>query len=246
MPGKNERECFCTPFFLLNKLMNTKQLVDYLSKFVTDERLNIFDQVLANRTRYLTVALEDIYQPHNASAVLRSMDCFGVQDVHIIENQNEYNINPDVALGASKCLNLYRYNREENNTLDAIQYLRNNGYRIISTTPHSEDVQVQDFNLESGKAAIFFGTEMRGLSKTVLDHSDEYLKIPMYGFTESFNISVSAAIILYQLTLKLKESEIKWQLSDDEVINLKYEWLKKSIKRSELLIDEFLSKKTNN
>ncbi len=226
--------------------MNERQLVDFLSDFVTEKRLNLFDNILNQRTRYITVALEDIYQPHNASAVLRSMDCFGIQDAHIIENQNEYQVNPDVALGASKWLTLNRYNQDADNTKEAIQHLRKNGYRIVSTTPHKEGVELNNFDLTKGKTALFFGTEMRGLTETVLDYSDEFLKIPMYGFTESFNISVSAAIILHQLRLKLNDSEINWQLSQKEKRALKLDWLKKSIKRSDLLIEEFLSKNKNN
>ena len=194
----------------------TNKLIDYLSKIVTDERWNLMNKTIADRTRYLTVVLEDIYQPHNASAVLRTCDCFGVQDVHIIENQNEYTVNPDIALGASKWLNLKKYNKEENNTLMCINSLKEEGYRIVATTPHTNDVNLDSFNLENGKTALLFGSEQPGLSELALDHADEFLKIPMLGFTESFNISVSASIILHHLRLKLNQSEIEWQLSKDE------------------------------
>lgn len=221
--------------------MNEKALIEYLSGFVTPQRRGLFDRVLEERTRYITVVLEDIYQPHNASAVLRSMDCFGIQDAHIIENSNEYRINPDVALGASKWLNLIRYNQSSANTTAAIDRLKSQGYRIAATTPHQNQVTLPDFDLEPGRVALLFGTEMQGLSQTALDQADEFLKIPMYGFTESFNISVSAAIILYQLKQKLANSEIAWHLSPGEKQHILLEWLKKSIKRSDLLIRQFLS-----
>ncbi len=217
-------------------MVSEKNLVDYLSKFVTEQRLKQFQKVIINRTRYITVVLEDIYQPHNASAVLRTCDCFGIQDAHIIENKNKYTINPDVALGSSKWINLIKHNTEENNTLSAIRLLKKQGYRIVATTPHTNDIDLEKFDLEKGKTALFFGTEMKGLSDTCLEHADEYLKIPMFGFTESFNISVSAAIILHHLTNALHASTLPWKLSEQEKIQIKKQWLINSIKRADLLI----------
>jgi tRNA (guanosine-2'-O-)-methyltransferase len=220
-----------------------RELNQFLSKFVTENKVNLFDKILQERTKYITVALENIYQSQNASAVLRTSDCFGIQDIHIIENNNEYNINPDVTLGSSKWLNLHRYNELENNTLEAVNRLKADGYRIVATTPHANDVNLDDFDVEKGKFALFFGTELNGLSDLVIENADEYLKIPMYGFTESYNISVSAAIILHHLTEKLKKSSIGWQLSDNEKEPIKLDWLKKTIKMSSELVEEFLSKK---
>ncbi len=234
------------PFFIRKVGKVRKELIQHLKQFVTDNRLEVFEKVLNNRTRYITVALEDIYQSQNASAVLRTSDCFGLQDVHIIENKNQYNINPDVTLGSSKWLNLKKYNELENNTIEAINSLRGNGYRIVATTPHSKDVDLENFDLIRGKVALFFGTELQGLSELMIENADEYLKIPMYGFTESFNISVSVAIILHHLTSKLRISEIDWRINDDEKEELMFQWLKKTIKSSSMLIQEFLSKKNNN
>ncbi len=219
---------------------NKKELINFLKQFVTEKRFETFLNVIKYRTRYLTVALEDIYQPHNASAVLRSCDCFGVQDVHIIENKNEYKVNPDVALGASKWLNLHRYNEKENNTLDAINSLKSKGYRIIATTPHTNDVNLDEFDVSKSKFALFFGTELQGLSKIMMDNADEYLKIPMYGFTESFNISVSAALTMHHLSEKIRKSNINWQLSEEEKNDILLEWLKTTVKRSDEIISNYL------
>ena len=220
-------------------------LINYLEQFITQQRLNLFHQILNQRTRYITVVLEDIYQSQNASAVLRTADCFGIQDIHIIENKNEYQINPDVALGSYKWLNLVKYNNQKSNTLEAISDLKKQGYRIVATTPHTNDVNLEDFDVTQGKTALFFGTELNGLSDIMIVNADEYIKIPMVGFTESFNISVSVAIILHHLTSSLRKSEIDWQLSDNEKEEILLEWLKKTIKKSSLLIDDFLSKKNN-
>ena len=217
-----------------------KELIKYLSKFSTEHRVDLFNKIIDYRTNYITVVLEDIFQPHNASAVLRSCDCFGLQDVHIIENRNQYKVNPDVALGSSKWLNLNRYNNTKDNTLETISILKNKGYRIVATTPHSDDVNLEDFDLSKGKFALFFGTELTGLSETMLNNADEFLKIPMFGFTESFNISVSAAIILHHLTYKLRNSNINWKLTTEEKNDLKIQWLKQSIKKADIIEKEFI------
>ena len=216
--------------------MDIDKQIEYLRQFVTEHRWNLFQQVIESRTRYITVVLEDIYQPHNASAVLRTCDALGVQDIHIIENRNEYRVNPDVALGAQKWLSLHKYNGKENNTLDAIEHLRSKGYRIVATTPHRNDVELKDFDLTGGKVALFFGSELPGLSEDVLDNADEYLKIQMYGFTESFNISVSAAIILHYLTAKLREADLPWRLSDHEKKEVILQWLKNSVRNADALL----------
>jgi tRNA (guanosine-2'-O-)-methyltransferase len=220
-----------------------KELIDFLSSFITDNRYSQLREVLKNRTRYITVVLEDIYQSQNASAVLRTCDCFGIQDVHIIENKNEYKINPDVALGASKWLSMNYYNKTENNTLDAINKLKADGYRIVATTPHTNDVNLEDFSLSDGKTALVFGTELTGISDIVYENADEFMKIPMYGFTESFNISVSAAVILHHLTYKLRNSDIDWQLEEDESDKLLLNWIRSSIKKSKLLEKRFYEEK---
>ncbi len=218
----------------------TKKLIKHLSNFVTENRFSLFNKIVQDRTRYMTLVLENIFQAHNASAVLRSCDCFGVQDVHIIENENKYTLNPDVALGSSNWLNIQRYNATENNSLAAINTLKEKGYRIIATTPHTNDISLEKFDISKGKFALMFGSELPGLSKIALDNADEFLKIPMYGFTESFNISVSAAVILHHLSLKLRQSEIDFTLSQKEKDEIILNWLKQSIKKSDLIIDEFL------
>lgn len=225
--------------------MNRKirsELIQLFSNMVTPERERLFHMVLQNRTKYITVALENFYQSHNASAVLRSCDCFGVHDIHIIENGNEYSINPDIALGSSKWVNIIKYNKLDENTSVCYQELRKKGYKIIATTPHMGSKMLDDFNLLSGKIALVFGTELEGLSEFALENADEHLKIPMFGFTESFNVSVSASIILYKLTRELRKSSINWELTNDEKQEILLQWLRRSVKRSKTLEIEFLKK----
>ena len=215
------------------------QLIEYLSEFLKEERLEVLQSNLRFRTRYLTVCLEDIYQSQNASAVLRSCDAFGIQDIHIIEDKNKYQLNPMVTRGCSKWLNLHKYGKSENPSLDAINSLRREGYRIVATSPHIGDTPLENFDLGKGKTVLIFGTELTGISPTVEQNADEFLKIPMYGFVESLNISVSAAIVLHYLTLKLRSTNISWQLSKDEQDSLLLQWLKISIRESEKIVQRY-------
>lgn len=217
------------------------KLLKHLESFVTENRISLIGKIINDRTRYITVVLEDIFQSHNASAVLRTCDCFGIQDIHIIENANKYQINPDVALGSNKWLSLYKYSGEEDNTFIALKSLKENGYRIVAATPENGSKDLGDIDLSAGKIALIFGTELKGLSKTAIENADEFVKIPMFGFTQSFNISVSAAIILFHLSSELRKSEINWQLSEDEKTDLKLQWIKNSIKMAETIEKEFLN-----
>lgn len=221
------------------KINDTKELLSYLSAFITKERKEKIDKILPQRTKYITAVLENIYQPHNASAVLRSAECLGILNVHIVENTNKYKVNPDVVLGANKWLNLFHYNEQnENNTISCIRQLKKDGYRIVATSPHQDDCLLEELNLDT-KVALLFGTEKDGLSPSALDMADDYMRIPMVGFTESFNISVSAAICMHYLSSEIKKRGLNWQLSDDELLETKLSWYMKSIKSIEKHLRHF-------
>ena len=218
--------------------INNKAFLAHLLSFVSANKQAIFQEVITNRTNHFTVVLEDIFQPHNASAILRSCDVFGVQNVHIIENKNEYNINPKVVMGASKWLNIHHHNEKQNNTQDCINQLRKDGYKIYATSPHAKSYLIENVPIEE-KFALFFGTEKDGLSDLVLEQADEHVKIPMFGFTESLNISVSGAISMYEISKRLHSSTINWQLTDDEKTALLIEWAKKVVKTSDKIEIDF-------
>ena len=203
----------------------------FLSGMVTERRLSRIEAILAQRTRYMTVALEDIYQSQNTSAVLRTCECFGVQDVHIIENYNRFSVNPMVLKGSDKWLNIYRYRQTDSNTANAVDRLKSEGYRVIATSLHEGSVELNSFDVERGKFVIVFGNEHQGVSEYMLRHADEYLRIPMYGFTQSFNISVSAGIILSRFIEKIRNSNVVWQLTNPEKDRLRAEWLQTSINK---------------
>lgn len=226
---------------MIHDLEIKKRFLKYLEGFITENKRSLFDQIIEKRTRHLTVALEDIYQSQNASAVLRTCDCFGIQDVHIIENRYAYSINPDVALGSTKWLNLIKYNSAKENTLACYSALRKKGYRIVATTPHKNDVMLDELELDQ-KTALVFGTELEGLSDTAIENADAWVKIPMYGFTESFNISVSAAISLHHLSEKLRKSDIRWQLQEEEITDIRILWARSVVKHADKHEREFLNR----
>ena len=222
--------------------MENKKLITYLEKFVSERRRNLFDTILSKRTKHITVVLEDLFEKHNISAVARSCDIFGIQDLHIIENKYSSYVSNHVAKGAQKWIDFHNYNKEEHNTQICIDKLRANGYQIIATTPHTDSCILEDFDVTK-KTAFVFGVEKAGVSNLVINQADGLLKIPMVGFTESLNISVAAALILNSTTTKLRNSNINWQLSDKEKEKIKLDWMKKSIKSIDLIIERFKQNK---
>lgn len=208
--------------------------IDVLRPFVTDNKMELFDMCLAQRTRYITVVLEDIYQPQNASAVLRSCDCFGVQDVHVIENDHAYDINPKVVHGASKWLHVHKYHEEETNSERCLSGLKAKGYRLVATSPRADSIPLHELPLDK-PIALMMGTEKHGLSELALGMADMRVTIPMVGFTESLNISVSAAICLQNLTHRLRQSPFTWQLDEEERSTLLLEWMRKMVRDAEAI-----------
>ena len=202
-----------------------QELLTYLEHFITEERKERFLQVISARTNHFTVAMEDVFQMHNTSAVVRTCEVFGVQQAHSIEGRFGKRLDAKIAMGAQKWVDVFRYN----DTQSCIDALRAQGYQIVATTPHEDAYFLNDFDI-SKKSAFFFGTEKEGLSEQVLSQADTYLKIPMVGFTESLNISVAVAIVLQQLTDKLRRSQVAWQLTDEERLSTHINWTKKSIR----------------
>ena len=187
-----------------------QDLLQYLKKFVTNERKKLFEQKIQERTQHITVVLENVFQGRNISASIRSVDCFGIQNLHIIENDNIFNDNSEVSMGAEKWITIKRYNKKTHNSSEAVKYLKSKGYQIIATTPHNTDYDLYDIDITKKKTALFFGSEINGCSEETLSLADKKIKIPMYGFTESYNISVSVSLCLQHLTYKMRKSNIDW------------------------------------
>ena len=219
--------------------LNTEQKADLYERaaqLFSDNKRALFDRLAPLRTRHIAVVLEDIYQSHNASAVLRSCDCFGVQDVHVVEAHNPFNPAGDVAVGSSKWVDYYKHTTIQ----EAYRHLHEKGYRIVATLPHENDQMITDLDI-SHPTALVFGTELTGLTPEAIQLADAYVKIPMYGFTESFNISVCAALSLFSLTERMRASkDIPWKLSDDELLDLKLHWTMQAIRDGEKVIAQLM------
>jgi len=219
-------------------IQQKQELIAYFAEFVTQNKKDKMDSVIVQRTRHVSLVLEDIYQPHNASAILRSAECFGVQDIHCVEDRNRFAATEGIALGASQWLTT----QQHDTTKQCFDQLKKQGYRIIATTPHTKACSLPNLSLR-GKMALVFGTEHTGLSEYALEHADEYVKIPMYGFTESFNVSVSVALCLYDVTQRLRTSNYEWKLSEEELIDVRLRWLRKIIRGSAQLEKRFFEQK---
>lgn len=201
-----------------------KDIFKQFSQHATENRIKKIEEVATDRTRHITVALEDLNQPHNISAVLRSCESFGIQDIHIIQKKHNYKLHDSISRGSDRWLDIYKY--KDHNT-DAtklcIDTIKSKGYKVVATSPNAQKT-VHDLDINE-KLCLIFGTERFGLSDYAMQNADELIKIPMYGFTESFNISVSLAICLYEINTRLRNSNINFRLSEEEIINLQLKWL---------------------
>jgi len=209
--------------------------LDYLSQYITDHKKSVMEKVLTQRTRFLTVVLEDIFKPHNASAVLRTCDCFGIQDVHVIEKVNMYKINPFVTRGASQWIDLHKYHNKEGSAVqDCFSALKQKGYKIYGTSPLPGSISIHDLEPDE-KIALVFGNEHEGISSEVQENVDGLVHIPMLGFTESFNISVAASIALYELVKKVENYDHPdFYLTEYEKQILRMKWYRSVVTRPEL------------
>ncbi|WP_405210647.1 TrmH family RNA methyltransferase [Dokdonia sp. Asnod2-E02] len=215
-----------------------QDLLTYLQSFLTERRVQLFDKVLRERTTHFTVAVEDVYQLHNTSAVIRSCESFGVQELHVIEEVNAKRIDREIAMGAQKWVDVSRHNSASS----CIKSLREQGYKIVATSPHKDAHRLEEFDVTE-KAAIFFGRETEGLSDLVMEEADDFIYIPMVGFTESLNISVSAAITLQHIMTKLKSSAVDWKFSKQELFDKKLAWTRKMIKDVERIEQRYLDER---
>lgn len=218
----------------LKELYANKEYLTYLEGFITENRKLGFERVLENRTNHFCIAVEDVFQLHNTSAVMRSCEVFGIQNLHVIEERFGKDIDKEIAMGAEKWVDIHRY---QSNLL-CVNTLREKGYQIVATTPHTEASFLEDFDITK-PSAIFFGTEKLGLSDEIMNEADTFIKIPMVGYTESLNISVSAAIIIQDITNRLRNSSIDWKLSEVQLLEKKIDWARKSIKDIDFITERF-------
>jgi len=223
----------------MTELQQQQLVKEHLSQFVTEQRRDFMERVLAARTRYVAMVLEDIYQSQNTSAVIRTCECMGLQDVHVIETSSAWSTNKLVLKGSDKWLNIIRYRQKGvNNTAGCFEALRSQGYRVAVTDP-AGGVPIEEVPLDR-PLALVMGNERHGSSPYALKHADLAVTIPMAGFTESMNISVSAAICLHTTLSRLRRSDYPWKLTESEKELLRLEWYRKSVRNADVIEREFL------
>lgn len=206
--------------------------IDYLATFMTEERFSLFKRTLAQRTNYMTILAENTFHPHNAAALMRHCEAFGVQRMHTIETRCTFDPSQNISRGSDRWLNLVRHS----STAEALSALKAEGYRLVATTPHRESCTPETFDVTKGKFALIFGTEHAGISDEAMAAADEYLRIPMCGMVESLNVSASAAILIYQLTQRLRDRVDGWQLTQEEQTRLLYDWTRLSVKDADSIL----------
>ena len=203
-----------------------------LREFMMPERYEVLRRTVGMRTRYMTVLAENMYHGQNAAALIRHCEAFGVQEMHTVETLCSFEPNPDIARGAERWIDV----RQHPSTTEAIAALRGAGYRIVATTPHREDVTPETFDVGRGPFALVFGTEHAGISDEVMRCADEFIRIPMCGFVESLNVSASAAILLYTLSTRLRESSVDWRIPEDERDEILLRWMKTTVRDAERIM----------
>jgi tRNA (guanosine-2'-O-)-methyltransferase len=206
---------------------------DWLVGFLTPARIARLTEVLRQRTRHLTVVLDDIHQVQNISALLRSCEALGIQDVHVIEIRNALEPCPQIAMGAEQWLSVQRY-AGSTNVQDCIGRLKESGYRIVVTSPHADAATPATLPIDR-PLALVMGNETDGVRDEIVREANDFLRIDMCGFTESFNLSVAAAICLSRLRERLEASSIDWRLNGVEQERLLFEWIRSSLPHVEAL-----------
>jgi tRNA (guanosine-2'-O-)-methyltransferase len=216
-------------------------ILSHFQQFLTENRIDLFERKVLERSRHFTLVLEDLFHPHNASAILRTCDCLGIQDVHMIENNHQFKNEKDISLGSRKWLSVHRYNDTRKDVPTCIEQLKAKGYTVAVLNPHHDDISIDTYPIDQ-KTAFILGAEKTGLTDYSLKHADIHIKVPMYGFTESYNVSVTAALTMYDVMKRMRSSALPWQLSEDEQWEVKLAWTLRSIRSSRDLIKDFLAK----
>ena len=216
-------------------MKTNQEIYDYLQQFLTDERLSKIEHFSLESSDFVLPVMEDVYQFRNAAAIVRSVEACGFHHVVALEEENVFNPNLKVTKGAETWVQVEKMP----NNLDSLKEIKSRGYRILAVSPEKNATMLPDYEVKE-PIALVFGTELEGVSDEILDFADETLAIPMFGFTKSFNVSVAAAICMYELKQKLMKSGIEYQLSDEKLLELKIRWAKNSIKSSEQILERFL------
>ena len=209
-----------------------KERLDYMNEFITEERKEVLKRTVSQRTHYMRIMTENMFHPQNASAIMRHCEAFGIQQIHTVEDRCKFDPSVNIVRGTHKWVDVEHHE----NTAEALKALKAEGYRIVATTPHRCSATPESFDVTKGKFALVFGTEHAGISDEVIEAADDFLMIPMCGMVESLNVSASAAILIYMLSERIRQSVDGWQLSDSEQLKLLTRWTMSSVRDYERIL----------
>ena len=215
--------------------MNNQKIFQHLQQFLTDERLEKINHFAPESSDFVLPVIEDVFQFRNAAAIVRSVEACGFHKIIAMESEHEFNPNLRVTKGAETWVEVEKLPHN----LDSLREIKNRGYKILAVSPENNATMLSDYDLKE-PVALVFGTEAAGVSKEILDFADETLAIPMYGFTQSFNVSVAAAICVYELKQKLLRSNLDYKLSEEKLWEMKVRWAMNSIKSGEQILAKYL------
>ena len=203
-----------------------EERLEYMSQFLTDERRGVLERTVNSRTHYMRILTENMFHPQNASAIMRHCEAFGIQQIHTVEDRCRFDPSVNIVRGTQKWVDVEHHET----TREALAALKAEGYRIVATTPHRCSATPESFDVTKGKFALVFGTEHAGISEEVIEAADDFLMIPMCGMVESLNVSASAAILIYMLSERIRQSVEGWQLTDDQKLKLLTRWTMSSVR----------------
>jgi tRNA (guanosine-2'-O-)-methyltransferase len=207
-----------------------------LQPMLTIERITRIDSVLAARLASVVTLVEDTYDPHNAAATIRTTEALGLQELHVVEPGDErFSAAWGITRGSHKWIDLVRWK----DPVPAIQSLRSRGFRVYATLPGAKE-SIEDVDVGS-PLAIAFGNEHAGLSKAAIDACDGALGVPMFGFSESFNLSVTVGLAMSRIaTRRRTHLGNLGDLPEDKRRHLRARWFAYKIRGAEEIIERTL------
>ncbi|MGP1500971.1 TrmH family RNA methyltransferase [Bergeyella cardium] len=212
-----------------------EQTYAYLQQFLTEERLRKIEHFSAQSSDFVLPVMEDVYQFRNAAAIVRSSEACGFHKIVALQKHNVFNPNLEVTKGADTWVEVEKLPAR----IESLKEIRQRGYKIVAVSPEKNATLLPNFRIDE-PIALTFGTEWEGISEEILDFADETLMIPMYGFTQSFNVSVAAAICLYELKQKLVKTQTPHLLNDEKRLRLKIRWAVNSIRSGGEILERYL------
>lgn len=206
--------------------------LEVLSPFVTPERQKRIDEVLSTKTRDVVLVLEDIYDEHNASAVLRTAESFGVLEVHSVERTCGFKVDAQTSMGAHKWIELIKHK----STDMPYRVLSERGYAIYASSIRGDALDLEDVPIDR-PIALVFGNEHEGLSPEAQEAANGRFRVPMHGFVESLNVSVATAISMYDVLARKRKSGRPMALEPLDRLRLKAAWFARSVRASKLILE---------